>query len=116
MGKTAVDYDLDLLRCPLRDQNKESTFLFLYPPVVVQLGCCNQKTKQNKYQVTRVLYKQQKFTAHSSGGWRSETRGLPPDHVSDFLLRPPMVEGARELCEVFFIRALIPPKGSTLMT
>ena len=43
VGKTAGNYDLDLLWCPLRYQNKESNFLFLYPPVLVHLGCYNQK-------------------------------------------------------------------------
>lgn len=59
VGKTAGNYDLDLLRCPLRGQNKESNFLFLYPPVLVHLGCCNQK---------------QNNTSTKSQGWFTRSR------------------------------------------
>ena len=42
-----------------KPQNKESNFLFLYPPVLVHLGCCNQK---------------QNNTSTKSQGWFTRSR------------------------------------------
>lgn len=48
-------------------------------------------------------YKQQKVTAYSSGGWKTEIRvqgwsGEGPLWDTNFSLCPYMVEGAKELC------------------
>ena len=54
-----------------------------------------------------VTYEQQEFLAENSGDWKSEIRGTTwlgeaLFLVSDFLLYPHMVDGARELSGVFF--------------
>ena len=91
MGKTAVDYDLDLLRCPLRDQNKESTFLFLYPPVLVHSGCCNQKTKQIPSHKGAL----QTAEIHCSQFWRLEVRDQRPCSRSDLRFLAASSHGGR---------------------
>lgn len=65
-----------------------------------------------------VAYRQQTFISHSPGDRKSETKVLAESvsfenllfgpQMADFPLCLPVVEGARELCGVCFIRTLIP--------
>ena len=60
-----------------------------------------------------MAYKQQRFMAVSSGGWKSEIRmpawsGEEPALVKEFSSSLHMAEGRRELCGGSFIKAQIP--------
>ena len=62
-----------------------------------------------------MAYKQEKFISHSSGVWKVQDKALADSEADESLLPdamfavcPHMLEGAKELCRVFFIRPLIP--------